>query len=252
MCNMSKVNFDFTGENYVVTGASSGMGRQVALELAQAGATVLAVAKREDKLLELQAECADRIFIAPLDVCDGEKLENAIKVFVEAQGKLSGGVHAAGINNFTPLKTYDKKLADDIMDISFWAGVELVRLVTKAKYANKATSTVLFSSVCAESSEKGMFAYAAAKSAVNGCLGALAKEICHKGHRVNSVMPGWVESSHMTSSLDGLIDQDFFKKNHLLGLAKPGDVSGMVLFLLSDRARWITGTSIAVDGGFLA
>ncbi len=252
MCDMSKVKFDFAGENYVVTGASSGMGRQVVLELAEAGANVLAIARREDKLLELQAECAEQIFVAPLDVCDGEKLENAIKVFVEAHGKLSGGVHAAGINNFTPLKTYDKKLADDIMDISFWAGVELVRLVTKAKYANKATSTVLFSSVCAESSEKGMFAYAAAKSAVNGCLGALAKEICHKGHRVNSVMPGWVESSHMTSSLDGLIDQDFLKKNHLLGLANPEDVSGMVLFLLSDRARWITGTSIAVDGGFLA
>ena len=56
----------------------------------------------------------------------------------------------------------------------------------------------------------------------------------------------------MTSSLDGLIDQNFFKKNHLLGLAKPNDITGMVLFLLSDRAKWITGTSIAVDGGFLA
>ena len=105
---MSKVNFDFTGENYVVTGASSGMGRQVALELAQAGAKVLAIARREDKLLELQAECEGRIFIAPLDVCDGEKLETAIKVFVEAHGKLSGGVHAAGITNITPLKSYDK------------------------------------------------------------------------------------------------------------------------------------------------
>ena len=61
---MSKINFDFTGENYVVTGASSGMGRQVALELAQAGAKVLAIARREDKLLELPAECAEQIFVA--------------------------------------------------------------------------------------------------------------------------------------------------------------------------------------------
>ena len=65
-------------------------------------------------------------------------------------------------------------------------------------------------------------------------------------------MPGWVDGSAMTSSFDGMIDQNFFKKNHLLGLAEPQDVTGMVLFLLSDRARWITGTSIAVDGGFLA
>ena len=65
-------------------------------------------------------------------------------------------------------------------------------------------------------------------------------------------MPGWVESSVMTSSLDGLIDQSGFKKNHLLGLAKPADITGMVLFLLSDRAKWITGASMVVDGGFLS
>ena len=65
-------------------------------------------------------------------------------------------------------------------------------------------------------------------------------------------MPGWVEGSVMTSSLDGLIDQNCLKKNHLLGLAKPDDITGMVLFLLSDRAKWITGASMVVDGGFLA
>lgn len=249
---MSNVKFDFTGENFVVTGASSGMGRQVALELAQSGAKVLAIARREENLHELREEFPDNIFIASLDVCDSEKLECAIDVFVAVNGKLHGSVHAAGINNFTPLKSYDKKLARDIMNTSFWAGVELVRLTTKVKYAHKDTSAVLFSSVCAISSEKGMFAYAAAKAAVNGCIGSLAKEICHKGHRVNSIMPGWVEDSAMTSSLDGLIDQNFFKKNHLLGIAQPDDITGMVLFLLSDRAKWITGTSIAVDGGFLA
>lgn len=249
---MSKVKFCFDGENYVVTGASSGMGRQIVLELASSGAKVLAIARREDKLRELQLECAGSVFIAPLDVCNSEQMECAVRDFVNEHGKLHGGVHAAGINSFTPLKTYDTGLAKRIMDVSFWAGVELVRLVTKAKYGNKATSTVLFSSVCARSSEKGMFAYAAAKSAVNGCIGSLAKEIAVKGHRINSIMPGWVENSEMTSSLDGFIDQNFFKKNHLLGLAAPDDVSGMVLFLLSDRSRWITGSNVVVDGGFLA
>lgn len=209
---MSNVKFDFTGENFVVTGASSGMGKQVALELAQSGANVLAIARREEKLRELQASFKDNIFIASLDVCDGERLEEAINEFVASNGKLHGSVHAAGINNFTPLKSYEKKLAHDIMNTSFWAGVELVRLTTKVKYAHKSTSAVLFSSVCAISSEKGMFAYAAAKAAVNGCIGSLAKEICSKGHRVNSIMPGWVENSVMTSNLDGLIDQNLFKK----------------------------------------
>lgn len=248
---MSMVQFDFSGENYVVTGASSGMGRQIALELAQSGAKVLALARGEEKLRKLQQENGN-IFTAAVDVRDSPLLEMAIGRFVAANGKLNGGVHAAGINDFTPLKTYDKGLAADIMATSFWAGVELTRLITKAKYGHEQTSTVLFSSVCARSSEKGTFAYAAAKSAVNGCLGSLAKEICQRGHRINSIMPGWVENSAMTSGLSGVIDQDDFKKRHLLGMAKPQDISGMALFLLSDRAGWITGTSIVVDGGFLA
>ena len=151
---MSRVVFDFTGENFVVTGASSGMGRQVAVELATAGANVLAIARNEARLQELQSQYPANISVAALDVCDSEKMENAIKDFVGEHGKLHGGVHAAGINNFTPLKTYDKSLANKIMDTSFWAGVELARIVTKAKYANKGMSTVLFSSVCAQSDEK--------------------------------------------------------------------------------------------------
>lgn len=249
---MGKVNFDFSAECYVVTGASSGMGRETAAELAASGAKVLAIARSSERLEKLKAEYPENIITAALDVTDSETLERAIADFVLANGKLNGAVHAAGINSFTPLKSYDKALAERIMATSFWAGVELARLVTKAKYGRRGTSTVLFSSVCACSSEKGMFAYAAAKAAVNGAIGSIAKEIAAKGHRINSIMPGWVENSAMTDNIGGLIDQEDFKRKHLLGLANPGDVIGMVLFLLSSRAKWITGTNVAVDGGFLA
>lgn len=249
---MSRVIYDFSNENFVVTGASSGMGRQVVVELAAAGANVLAIARNEARLQELQYQYPNNISVAALDVCDSEKMENAIKNFVGENGRLHGGVHAAGINNFTPLKTYDGDLANKIMDTSFWAGVEFTRIVTKAKYANKGISVVLFSSVCAQSDEKGMFAYASAKAAVNACVKSIAKEINTKGHRINSIMPGWVENSTMTTSVDGMIDQNSLIEKHLLGLAKPDNVTGMVLFLLSDRGSWITGSNIAVDGGYLA
>ena len=249
---MSRVIYDFSNENFVVTGASSGMGRQVVVELVAAGANVLAIARNEARLQELQYQYPNNISVVALDVCDSEKMENAIKNFVGKNGKLHGGVHAAGINNFIPLKTYDGVLANKIMDTSFWAGVEFTRIVTKAKYANKGISVVLFSSVCAQSDEKGMFAYASAKAAVNACVKSIAKEINTKGHRINSIMPGWVENSTMTTSVDGMIDQNSLIEKHLLGLAKPDNVTGMVLFLLSDRGSWITGSNIAVDGGYLA
>ena len=248
---MSGLHFDFTGERFVVTGASSGMGRQVALELAEAGATVLAIGRDAARLEQLVAECPGRIVSARLDVCDAAALEDAVRAFTAEHGKLAGGVHAAGMSGLTPLKSFDLEAAQEIMRVSFWAGMTLLRLITKSKYGAAGTSTVLFSSVCARSHEKGMFAYAAAKAAMDSGLRAAAKEICAKGHRVNSVLPGWVLSS-MTEQLGELSRTDAVFDRHLLGQGSPADVSGMVLFLLSDRARWITGAGIVVDGGYLA
>lgn len=248
---MSKVTFDFTDERYVVTGATSGMGRQVALELAAAGAKVLAIGRNADRLQEIKESFPDNIFPAQLDVCDSAALEEAIKGFVAEHGKLNGGVHAAGIYEITPIKNYDVDIAKNIMEISFWAGMKLLQLVTKTKYGMNGTSTVLFSSVSAFSHEKGMFAYSATKAAMNSGILAAAKEICGKNHRVNSIVPGWV-STPMTTEAGEVNDKDTVFDRHLLGVGAPENVTGMVLFLLSSRASWITGSTVVVDGGYLA
>lgn len=248
---MSSVSFDFCDEKYVITGASSGMGRKVALDLAKCGAKVMAIGRNQDRLDDVQKLYPKNIKTYSLDVCDCKKLEEAISDFVMKYGKLDGCVHAAGINGHTPLKSFDESLAHKIMDTTFWAGVNLVRLATKVKYANRNTSIVLFSSVAASSHEKGTFAYAATKAALNGAMGSIAKEICAKGHRINTVMPGWVSDTMLTSGFSDSMDQETYKK-HLLGLGKTDDISGVVLFLLSDSARWITGANIVVDGGYLS
>ena len=248
---MSKVTFDFTNENYVVTGATSGMGREVALELAAAGAKVLAIGRNAENLNQVKEAFPDNIYPAQLDVCDSAALEEAIKAFTIEHGKLQGAVHAAGIYELTPIKNYDIDIAKKIMDISFWAGMDLLHLVTKTKYGVNGTSTVLFSSVSAFSHEKGMFAYGATKAAMNCGLQSVAKEICAKKHRVNSIVPGWVKTP-MTEKEDVAEEKDSVFDRHLLGIGKPEDVIGMILFLLSDRARWITGSTVVVDGGYLA
>ena len=248
---MSNVSFDFTGQKYIVTGASSGMGKQVVLELAQAGAVVLAIARRKAQLLEVQANYPNNIFVANVDVCDRTALEVAIANFTVKQGKLNGCVHAAGISDITPIKAYDRATAARIMDTSFWAGMDLIQMASKNKFAEKGSSFVLFSSVSAFSGEKGMFAYSAAKAAVNVAVKSLAKELSGKKHRINSIVPGWVKSP-MTEQVGILADTDSVFDQHLLGAGEASDVSGVVLFLLSDRASWITGTNVVVDGGYLA
>ena len=245
---MSRIIYDFTSENFVVTGASSGIGRQVARELAEAGAHILAVGRNSERLEELRAESPEHIFTSSLDVCDQEALEGAVAGFVAEHGKLSGGVHAAGINSVTPLRSYDSETAHSIMNVSFWAGMHLLQLITRAKYGNPGTSTVLFSSEYSLHPAKGMFAYAAAKSAVNTAVKCAAKEICTKKHRVNSILPGWTATS-MTGQFEASPEIEAVIARHLLGIGKPEYVSKVVLFLLSDASCWITGSSIVVDGG---
>lgn len=94
--------------------------------------------------------------------------------------------------------------------------------------------------------------YAAAKNAMNAAIRAASKEICRKGHRINGVMPGWVRSPMTKQAEEDGTNIESFQNQELLGFGTPEDVSGMVLFLLSDRARWMTGVIIPVDGGYLA
>lgn len=247
---MSKVTFDFIGETFVVTGASSGIGRQVALELAEAGAVVLALARRQERLDELRGICPERIVTAAVDVCERKAVEKAVLNFVAEHGRLSGSVHAAGLSGLTPLKLYDRGLAERIMRVSFWAGVDLLQIVTRKRCSREGAGHVLFSSISSIYSAKGMLAYNAAKAAVVSAVRTSAKEVCPR-NRVNAVLPGWVKSE-MTASLAGVSDTEEILSHELLGEGKPGDVTGLVKFLLSGEARWMTGAAIPVDGGFLA
>lgn len=248
---MKQVTFNFTGKNFIVTGASSGMGRQIALELAEAGAKVLAIARRESELQKLQALYPEFIVPASLDVCDEEKLENAIKNFVNQFGKIDGAVHAAGISKLTPLRAYDRNEAEQIMNVSFWAAIKLMQIATKVKYSNTGASFIAFSSVAAVNTDKGLFAYASAKAAIKTAMKTFAKETANRKLRVNVISPGWV-NTNMTRGLEETHNLSEVNNSSLLGYGNPEDVSGMVLFLLSDRAKWITGTDIIVDGGYLA
>ncbi len=248
---MSKVSFDFTGERFVVTGASSGMGRQITAELAEAGATVLAIARRAERLAELENQYPGMIVPGVLDVCNSEKLSEAISSFVAEYGKFHGAVHAAGIGASTPLRAYDEETARAVMDVSFWSGVRLMQIINKKKNSMPGCSSILFSSVAAHIGEKSFFAYSAAKSALKVAVRTFAKEIYQNGNRINTISPGWV-ATEMTQWANeaGTTAPKMFDR-YLFGTGETQDVSGMVLFLLSDRAKWITGEDFIVDGGYL-
>lgn len=244
---MINIRYNFNGCNYLVTGASSGIGKQVVLDLAKTGAKVLALARREDVLAEVKKQYPENVVIAACDVCNKESVKVSIDDFVLKNGVLNGFVHAAGIYEFSPIKVFDKTNFYNMMDISFWSGFDIIQILQKKKYSADGCSIVLFSSVAAQKGEKGLLAYSATKAAISSAVRSVAKEIVSRKMRINTVMPGRVNTP-MTEPYQNEEVNDMC----LLGVGNPEDVSSPVLFLLSDGANWITGTDFIVDGGYLA
>lgn len=247
---MRNTSFDFTGSAFVVTGASSGMGREVARQLAADGATVLAIARTKTVLDAFAAE-QDGIVPFACDVCDKERLQAGIEQFVQEHGKLCGAVHAAGISAMTPLRRFNEEAARRVMDVSFWAGVNLMQIVNKKKLSMPQCTSVLFSSTSAYAAEKSLFAYASAKAAMQTAVRVMAKEIGMSGRRINTISPGWVQTPMTQKDIEAQTVDDSVLERHLLGLGTPEKVAGMVLFLLSAEADWLTGADFVVDGGYL-
>jgi NAD(P)-dependent dehydrogenase (short-subunit alcohol dehydrogenase family) len=200
------------------------------------------------ELQQLREECPGKIVVASADVTDYNAIAQAIDAFVQDKGKIDGSVHAAGILAFTPLRAFDEIQAKKMMDISFWAGLNLLQLSTNKKYAAKNTAHVQISSVNAHKGQKAVSAYSAAKAAVKGSIASIVRELSPRGHRINVISPGLI-NTEMTK--DTNVGENVLHE-YLLGIGTSEDVSGMVLFLLSNRARWITGADFVVDGGYLA
>ncbi len=244
------IKFDFSGKRFVVTGATSGIGRRIAGDLVEAGAVVMAVARREERLKELKDLYPENIEYAALDVNDHLKLRKVLEDF-SGMGKIYGSVHAAGINKFTPLRAFNWEDADKIIKTSLYAGIELVKILSSKWLTAETGSHIIISSVAGIKGEVGFTAYSAAKSAVLGAVRSMALELAIKDIRVNAVTPGWLPTE-MTDAIEARYPGrlETIKLQHPLGIGSVEDVSRLAMFLLSDEARWITGTNIVIDGGY--
>ena len=246
------VNFSYEDKNFVVVGASSGIGKQIALELAQAGANVLCLARRVELMEQLKENQGNgKIIPAFVDVTKAKPAEwdSLIKSFVGEYGKINGGVYTAGVGGLTAFRNWNEDFAQLIMNTSYWGMLRFLQSAAKKRFAVDGSSYVVFSSIAAHHGEQGQLIYASAKSAVQSAVNVIAKEISPNKHRINSISPGWVNTS---MNADDEFEVYERRKNMFwLGEGTTEKVSGMVLFLLSSRADWITGTDIIIDGGQL-
>lgn len=253
---MIKNPFLLTGKNILITGASSGIGRQCAISCSQMGAKVVLIARNEERLKETLAMMeGEEHCIVVLDLTDYKLTETIVKEIVNKVGRIDGVLHCAGISTTLPLKLVDSEKMEDFFHANVFSAYNLSKEVCKVgHFSKKGGSIVFFSSIMGIVGENGKSLYSMTKGALLSATRSLACELAKKNIRVNSISPG-VVITPINKDLPHIADPDkrtILEKKHLLGLGEPIDVANTCVFLLSDASRWITGQNIIVDGGYTA
>lgn len=249
--------FSLKNKNILITGASSGIGRQCAITFSQLGANVILIARNKERLKETynKLDKGNHLIIFQ-DITEYNKLEEIVRCSVEKVGKISGFVHSAGIEITLPLRNMHPSYYEEIFSVNVIAGFELARIISKKKYINKeGASFVFISSVFGVVSQPAIIAYSSSKGALISGVKSIALELASKKVRVNCISPGQIESTQMTENIFNKLSKEEKTKRiemHPLGLGKPEDIANACTFLLSDAARWITGINLIVDGGYSA
>lgn len=247
-----KVMGVMNNKNIIITGCTSGIGKKLALELDQMNSNLILVARDKvklDSIYESMLNKENHIRI----VIDLEDVENIATMCNSFPKKIDGFVHAAGIESVVPIKNTTYAKLDSIMRLHLYSFIEIIKKIESLKRRDDDydTSIVVLSSIAAINGGIGQTMYSASKAALEATIKTLSKELRSKRIRLNAVRPGLVDTE-MTErwmkrigiksklELDGL---------QLSGMAKAGEITSLIKFLLSDDSKQIVATSIQIDGG---
>jgi NAD(P)-dependent dehydrogenase (short-subunit alcohol dehydrogenase family) len=235
----------------LITGASSGIGRAIAIGLSNDHNIVLH-GRNNEKLLDTKEKCSrlneQLIFNNDLSII-GE-LENKLAAFIEDNNiEINHFVHCAGYMKMLPLKSITLDIINTTFNTNVIAAALIIKLLINRKVNNAAiSSAVLISSNISNFGAKAFSIYSASKSGLDGLMRSLAVELAPKV-RINSVLPGGVKTEMTESIFEDPSVKQRIESTYPLGLGEPNDIFEMVNFLLSEKARWITGQQFTVDGG---
>lgn len=244
---MSAVDpFSLAGKRILVTGASSGIGRQIAISCAQMGAQLVVSGRNAERLAATFAELEGEGHVQITSELG--KQEDIDRLATEA-GVVNGLVHAAGVSKLAPFRLISRVQLDEMFSSNVYAPMLLTKGLLARKRIAQGGSILFVSAVASHIGPLASGVYSASKAALLGAMRTLALEVAKQGIRANCIVPGYVR----TPMLDSLNQSGGSIDEHTeltpLGLGEPEDVAYAAVFYLSDASRWITRNYFIIDGG---
>jgi len=241
--------FSLAEKTVLVTGASSGIGKAIAIECSKMGAKVILVARSQERLSQTLAQMAGE---GHLTFCTDLSKEEEIDKMVANVPALNGVVHCAGIGSHVPFKFVNKEKLNEVFAVNYFAPTLLSQKLLKSKKISKQSSIVFISSIsgnCIASTASSI--YCSTKAAIGGLVKAMAVDLAPQNIRVNSISPGAIRTAIFDN---GEISDEQLKEEEqrylLKRLGTPEEIAYATIYLLSDASAWTTGTNMVVDGGY--
>ncbi|CAM3564466.1 SDR family NAD(P)-dependent oxidoreductase [Paracidovorax anthurii] len=243
--------FHLTGRRILVTGATSGLGHAIAVACARMGASVIGVGRdaarleRTQEALLAASGAEHRMVRADLT----QAADRAALIDALGTAPVNGVVHSAGISRLAPVRMMTEQHLREVQGINVDAPMLLTQALLKRSLVAPGGSMVFIASIAAHIGVPGVAAYSGTKAALIAMVRCLAMEVVKRGIRANCLSPALVETPLLdaTAALVGSMEQE--RGNYPLGFGRPDDVANAAVFLLSEASRWVTGTTLVMDGG---
>lgn len=237
--------FSLSGKRILVTGASSGLGRQIAISFSKMGAAVIITARRESQLAETLA-AMDR---GEHSVIAADMTHAAQRIaLADGAGSLNGVVHCAGTSVLAPIRMASEKHLRELYTLNYEAPILLTQRLLYRKAVQNNGSILFIASIAAHIGVPGVGVYSGTKAALFATARCLAMEVIKQKIRVNCLSPSLVETP-LLDLMGQSVSLEEKSRDHPLGLGKPEDVANAAIYFVSDASRWITGTTLVMDGG---
>lgn len=243
---MTISSFALENKTIFVSGASSGIGASVAIECSKMGARLIISGRNEERLgntfIQLEGEGHIQ---CPIDL----NVKENISELVQKLPPLDGLALCAGITKTIPVKFISDENVTEIFQTNLFSSMQLIQSLLKLKKINKGGSIVFISSISTAYADKGNSIYAASKGAINSFSKVLALELAAQKITSNCIQPGFVPSGMLANGVITSEQLSEEQKKYPLGFGEPQDIANGVIYLLSDAAKWVTGSVLTIDGG---